>query len=384
MMLADHGAEVIKVEDTRIGDYARWIAPIGPGEDRSAAGATFLSTNRNKRSVRIDLKSAEGVAVFERLVGQADVIVESFRPGVMDRLGLGYDRLRELRPGVILCSISGYGQDGAYRHRAGHDINYTALTGVLDLGGERGGAPAIPAAQIADVGGGTFPAVTAILIALRHRDRTGDGQHLDVSMAHGALTWLTLEAAIGGLDGPAARGDTTLTGRYVSYRVYRCADGYVSFGALESQFWSAFCRGIDREDLLGCGYDQVGSATHRELELIFSGRTRAQWAAFADEHDCCLEPVLDLTEALGSDLVRERGMLLEPADGDAVRELGPSVRMSALPTDPRRRPAPGYGEHTREVLREAGIAEDEIEAAIATGAIAEWDPEAGPAEAPMP
>ena len=196
LLLADYGADVLKVEDTGGGDYVRWAPPLVDGAAPSAASALFLALNRNKRSIRIDLKSGAGREVLLALARSHDVVLESFRPGVLDRLGVGYDALRAANPGIVLCSITGYGQDGPLRDRAGHDMNYLGLIGMLGLGGDGPDAPPVlPAGQIADLGGGALMAAFGILAALRERDRSGEGQHVDVAMADGALSWLAFAAA---------------------------------------------------------------------------------------------------------------------------------------------------------------------------------------------
>ena len=374
LLLADFGAEVIKVEDTGLGDYLRWAPPYYEGGEDSARSALFLALNRNKSSVRIDLKQPEGRDVFLRLAREADVVLESFRPGVMDRLGVGYETLRAENPGLVYCAITGYGQDGPYRDRSGHDLNYLGLVGLLGLTGERGGAPVQAAGQIADIGGGALMGAFGILAALRERDRSGEGQLVDVSMADGSLSWLGLVAARSFADGAAPRrGDLELGGALVCYRPYACADGWVTLGALEPKFWAAWCRGVGREDLVERQFDAPGSATHAEVSKIFAQRTRGQWQAFASEHDCCLEPVLELDEALESDLVQAREMVVgidQPGVHEPVRLLGVPVKLDRTPGDAHRRPGPGLGEQTEEVLAAAGLSEEEIAALKERGAVA--------------
>jgi alpha-methylacyl-CoA racemase len=374
LLLADFGADVIKVEDTGAGDYVRWAPPHYEGAEHSASSALFLSLNRGKRSIRIDLKSAAGKDVLLRLVGTADVVLESFRPGVMDRLGVGYERLREQNPGLVYCAITGYGQDGPSRDRPGHDINYLGLNGVLGLTGEAGGPPVSAAAQIADLGGGALMAVAGILMALHERTRSGQGQLVDCSMFDGSLSFLAMLAGEMLADGSVPRrGELRLAGALVCYRPYRCADGYVTLGALEPKFWAEFCKGVGREDLLDHAFDPPGSDAHRAVCDVFAARTRAQWEEFASEHDCCLEPVLGLDEALEGDLVAAREMVVEldqPGAERPVRLLGAPFKLSRTPADPVSAPGPGLGEHTRQVLAEAGYPPEDIEALLESGAVA--------------
>jgi crotonobetainyl-CoA:carnitine CoA-transferase CaiB-like acyl-CoA transferase len=292
---------------------------------------------------------------------------------------VGYERLREENPGLVYCAISGYGQDGPLRDRVGHDTNYLALTGLLGLSGEPEGPPAQAAGQIADLGGGALMAAFGILAALRERERSGLGQLVDISMADGALSWLAMTAASRLAGGPKPeRGGTELAGGLACYRPYACRDGgHVALGALEPKFWQELCHGLDREDLLEAQFAPPGSEAHAELERVFLGRTREEWTAFAAEHPCCLEPVLDLDEALESELVRARGMVVEldqPGAHTPVRQLGSPVKMSRTPA---RAPAPGpaLGEHTSEVLAAAGYSEEEIAALEESGAVA--GPQAG-------
>ncbi|MDQ6841112.1 MAG: CoA transferase [Actinomycetota bacterium] len=374
LMLADFGADVIKVEDTGMGDYIRWSPPYYEGAHESARSALFLALNRGKRSIRLDLKHDRGQEVLLALARDADILIESFRPGVLDRLGVGYERLEQENPGLIYCAITGYGQDGPNRDRPGHDINYLALGGLLGLGGEADGPPVQAAAQIADVGGGALMAVMGILVALHERERSGRGQMVDCSMFDGALSWLAMVAAQTLAGGRSARrGELMLAGSLVCYRPYACVDGYVAFGALEPKFWSAFCRGVGRDDLLDHAFDAPGSDAHRELCEIFAGRTREQWREFASEHDCCLEPVYDLDEALETELVAAREMVVEidqPGAVQPVKLLGVPVKLSRTPGDPARGPGPALGEHSEAILREAGYSAQEIAELLGTGAVA--------------
>ncbi len=386
LLLADFGADVLKVEDTGMGDYIRWSPPYVDGADDSAKSALFLSLNRNKRSIRLDLKSDGGREALLRLVREFDVVLESFRPGVLDRLGVGYERMREQNPGIVYCAISGYGQTGPKREASGHDMNYLGLVGLLGLTGERRGEPVQAAGQIADLGGGALMAAFGILAALRERDGgpdkpgSGEGQVVDVSMADGALSWLAMVAAGYFADGTAPhRGELPLAGSLICYRPYECADGWVTLGALEPKFWQAWCRGVGREDLIEKQFERPGSEAHAEVQATFKTRARAEWEAFAREHDCCLEPVLDLDEALASDLVREREMVVEIAQPGAeqpVRQLGIPVKLTRTPGEHARLPGPTLGEHTVEALRAAGYSEAEVAELLRTGAAA------GPAEAP--
>jgi alpha-methylacyl-CoA racemase len=374
LLLADFGADVLKVEDTGMGDYVRWSPPYYEGAEETARGALFLALNRGKRSIRIDLKHERGREVLLRLVRDADVLLESFRPGVLDRLGVGYGRLREENPGLVYCAITGYGQDGPLRDRSGHDMNYLGLNGVLGLTGEQGGPPIQAAGQIADLGGGALMGALGILVALRERDRSGEGQFVDCSMFDGSLSWLAMLAADMFASGNVPRrGGLLLAGSITCYRPYACADGFVTLGALEPKFWAAFCRGVGREDLLEHAFDPPGSPAHEAVTAIFARRTREHWRQFASENDCCLEPVLGLDEALASELVAAREMVIEldqPGAERPVKLLGAPVKLSRTPADPTRAPGPSLGEHTDAVLTAAGFSAQEIADLHACAAVA--------------
>ncbi len=387
LLLADFGADVVKVEDTGMGDYIRWAPPFYEGAHKTAASALFLSLNRNKRSIRLDLKSEGGREALLRLVREYDVVLESFRPGVLDRLGVGYERMREENPGIVYCAISGYGQNGPKRDASGHDMNYLGLIGLLGLTGEHRGEPVQAAGQIADLGGGALMAAFGILAALRERDGggpagsrraggtgSGEGQLVDVSMTDGALSWLAMvAAAYFAEDMVPRRGDLPLAGSLICYRPYECADGWVSLGALEPKFWQAWCRGVGHEQLIAAQFEHPGSDAHAKVREIFKARTRAEWEAFAREHDCCLEPVLELDEALSSQLVREREMVVEieqPGAERPVRQLGVPVKLTRTPAAHARLPGPALGEHTAELLLAAGYSDEQVAELLASGAAA--------------
>jgi len=374
LLLSDFGADVIKVEDTGIGDYIRWSPPYYEGAGETARSALFLALNRGKRSIRLNLKTDGGRDALLALAREADVLLESFRPGVLDRLGVGYERLRCDNPGLVYCAISGYGQDGPNRGRSGHDMNYLGLNGLLGLTGDGDGPPVQASAQIADVGGGALMAAVGILVALRERERSGQGQLVDCSMFDGSLSWLAMLAAEMFATGTAPRrGDLGLAGRYNCYRPYPCADGHVTLGALEPKFWQAWCAGVGRPDLVPHAFDSPGSESHATVAAIFRERTRDQWTAFASEHDCCLEPVLGLDEALDSELVAARNMVVElaqPGVEGPVRLLGVPIKLSRTPGDATRAPGPELGEHTDEVLSAAGFPAADIAALHEQGAVA--------------
>ncbi|HZL48958.1 MAG TPA: CaiB/BaiF CoA-transferase family protein [Solirubrobacteraceae bacterium] len=401
LLLADFGADVLKVEDTGMGDYIRWSGGAGQqydGAHESAKSALFLSLNRNKRSIRLDLKTEPAREALLRLVREYDVVLESFRPGVLDRLGVGYERMREENPGLVYCAISGYGQTGPKREASGHDMNYLGLVGLLGLTGEQGGGgPIQSAGQIADLGGGALMAAFGIMAALHERDGapardgrpgragSGEGQVVDVSMADGALSWLAMVAAGYFAEGTVPRrGDLPLAGSLVCYRPYECADGWVTLGALEPKFWQAWCRGVGREDLIAKQFERPGSEAHVEVQEIFKARSRAEWEAFARKHDCCLEPVLELDEALASELVREREMVVEieqPGAERPVRQLGIPIKLGRTPGEHARLPGPALGEHTEEVLLAAGYTAAEVAELLQAGAVAGPTHPADPADA---
>ncbi|MHB1427564.1 MAG: CaiB/BaiF CoA transferase family protein [Rhodocyclaceae bacterium] len=364
--LADLGAEVIKIEDTGVGDYARTMGlGAAPGED----SFFFRVVNRNKRGMRLDLKQQAGVEVFLRLARDADVIVESFRPGVVDKLGVGYTAVREINPRIVYCAITGYGQDGPWRDRAGHDLNYIATSGVLDQIGTKDGAPAIPNLQIGDLLGGALTAVMGILAAVIGARATGAGRYVDV-----AMTDATFAHAYTGLLSVLARGQTLprgmddLNGGLPGYGLYRTQDSrYMAVGALEPKFWQVFCDAIGRPDLkpFGLARDADGARTRRELETLFASQPLAHWAAQFESVDCGVTPVLSFEEAMENPQLRARGMLPEI---DGLQQFAPPLKMSGLEFAVRS-PAPKVGADGTALLRAAGYGEADIEALRAQGVI---------------
>jgi alpha-methylacyl-CoA racemase len=366
LVLADLGADVVKLEDPQGGDYLRWMPPLA-GEQ----SGFFHAINRNKRSVALDLRRPEGAAAFLRLARGADVVLESFRPGVLERLGLGWEALHAANPRLVLCSISGYGQDGPYRERAGHDLDYAAIAGVLALNGpaER---PLPLGVQVADLAGGSWPAVAGILAALVRRGVTGEGAHVDVSMTEGALALLAMaHGAASARGAPLARAGEILNGGAACYDVYRTKDGrFVALAALEPKFFEAFCAAVGRPELADRHLDDGGRGPRAELEAIFASRTREEWTRFAGEHDVCVAPVLEGDEPRDDPQLRARGAFVEietPWEGRALPGVATPVRIRGVQAPLRA--APQLGEHTAAVLREAGFSEDELAALRASGVV---------------
>jgi alpha-methylacyl-CoA racemase len=361
LVLADLGAQVDKIEDLAGGDYIRGMPPhIG---DQSAI---FLALNRNKRSACLDLKKPAAREVFLKMVEAYDVVFEQFRPGVMERLGLSHATLRERNPRLVVCALTGYGQDGPLALRAGHDINYVSRAGVLGMMGPREAAPQVPGFQLADIGGGLW-SVLGILAALAERARTGVGSVVDVAMVEASMGFGI--AGLGQLFGgqPPKRGDEGLTGGLALYATYLTKDGKaMSLGALEPKFWSAFAAGVGLEVDLAALYPGPHQAALKEkLVGIFQGKTRAEWEAFAKEHDCCLEPVLEPEELRSDPHLAARGMFFELQSPWGPL---PQLRLPLTPRDREHSPPPRQGEHTDAILREAGIDAETIAALKRDGA----------------
>lgn len=375
LLLADLGAEIIKIEAPQGGDYARWFPPLG-----GRMSAVFAALNRDKRGVAIDLKKPEGAEVLRRLAASADVLIESFRPGVLDRLGVGYAALRAINPRLIYCAITGYGQTGPLAQRAGHDLNYLALAGLAGISGD-GADVAQPGFQAADLGGGALYGVVGILAALHQRHATGQGQLVDASMTDGVAGLGIMLHAKQHLSGQAiGPGTDELAGDRVCYRTWRCADGrWLAVGALEPKFWMKLCAAVGRPDLATDGLvtGKRKAVVEAELEALFASRSRDDWAALLAPHDVCVEPVLDLDEARASEHAAARGLFGthdHPAEGATFLHQypNPGLLPEAGPM-PAPRPAPGLGADTRAVLREAGYDDAAIDALIAAKAVVAAD-----------
>lgn len=368
LILADLGAEVIKIEDPHQGDYVRWSPPYVKNQS-----IFFLALNRNKKSVAIDLKSEKGKEVFLKLVEKSDVVVESFRPGVMEKMGLGYEILSKRNPKIIMCSISGYGRTGPYSDRAGHDINYLAISGFLDTTGVRDGPPVIPGGQIADISGSLY-SVIGILTALVERARTGKGRYIEIAMAEGAMSFLIMFICKFLKDGILpTRGKTHLSGEIVCYNIYETKDGrYLSLGALEPKFWQNFVKAIGREDLIEEGFSLAkdGEWGYEEVKKEIKKKTLTEWIEFLKNVDACAEPVNTVEEAINHPQFQERGMIFyveHPEEGRIPQMRTP---ISLPDVEVYRSHPPKWGEHTVEVLKNvANLSDEEIKSLIEEGVV---------------
>lgn len=369
MLLADMGADVIKVEEPGRGDYIRWWPPkVG----RNSGFHVVL--NRNKRSLTLNLKAEEGRNLFKRLVKDSDVVLEGYRPGVMRKLGLDYETLKRINPRIVYCAITGYGSEGSRARKAGHDVNYLALSGVLSYCG-CGGVPTLPGVQIADLGGGGLLAAFSIVTALLARERLGEGQFIDVSMTDGSFTWNCLRwgryIADGGEPLP---GDDTLNHGFACYNVYETRDGrFMSLGALEPQFWRIFCETVERPEWDRPDYFEPGphqKVLREDLAALFREKTQKEWVDCFAGRDCCCEPVMTLREVEDDPEMRARRMIVDLVHETwgAYRQLGIAPKFSLTPGSIRTH-APELGEHTGSLLREYGMSDDEIETLAKRGVV---------------
>jgi crotonobetainyl-CoA:carnitine CoA-transferase CaiB-like acyl-CoA transferase len=339
-ILVDLGAEVIKVEEPSGGDYLRHMPPhLDDG-----TCVLFHALNRGKKSVCLDLKRAADVTHFEKLIDSADVVVESFRPGVLEKLGLAPGDLLARHPRLVVCSISGYAQEGAYRLKAGHDVNYLARAGALGMMSE----PTLLPIQVADLAGGAQPAVMSILAALLGRGKSGKGALLDVSMTHqvaGLLASSYARAQAG--ERPLGDGHDVLVGRVPCYAIYPCRDGFMSVGSLEPKFWQGLCAALEMPALVDRGMDPFadGDDVRAQLTAKFRAKTRAEWTEVFAKHDVCVEAVRTPEEAIASgdfatvDVVVHGATVTLPVPAIAIEGVTPSTTR-----------APSLGEHTDAIL----------------------------------
>ncbi|MBW1772464.1 MAG: CoA transferase [Deltaproteobacteria bacterium] len=369
MLLGDLGAEVLKIEEPLQGDYGRWA-----DSSRTRESLAFVMANRNKRSMKLNLKDTRGKEIFEKLVPHHDVLIESFRPGVMARLGLGYETLRSLKSDIIYCSATGYGQEGPYAEKAGHDINYLSYSGILSGTGAHTGRPVIPGIPFGDMaGGGVFTAL-AILAAILGRERSGKGQYIDVAQTDvlTSLNLLNLAEALSTRKGQQAR-PYDLKGGTLCYNTFKTKDGkFVALGALEPKFWVNFCRVVGKEEWISnhlVPYQEGGRITE-DLKILFAGKTQAEWVELLGREDTCFTPVLTPEETLEDPHLRDRGTITEMIDPErgTTPQIGfPSKFSEALHF--KRSPPPFFGQHTRAILTSLGYSPSAIEKLAAEGVI---------------
>ena len=358
LMLADLGADVLKIEEPNKGDYMRWMPPVLKKEN-----AIFLMANRNKKSMTLNLREEKGKEILRQLVKEHDVLFESFRPGVMKRLGVGYDNLKEINPGLIFCSSTGYGQDGPYKDRPGHDMNYISVAGILEATGRHTGAPVIPGVPVADMTIGIFSAFT-ILAGILARERTGKGQHIDVSMTDCMVSYNMINIAniIMSQQFPGLSLD--ITGGLPCYSVFKTKDDkFISLGNIEDKFWINTLKLIGREDLkeyqFATGEDQ--QKTLDELQKVFLSKTREEWLDLFEGKDICYAPVNNSEDLMNDPHVKHREMLLEtehPVEGKFTT-VGFPFKFSETPAK-MRTPSPTLGQHTDETLKSMGYKDEDI------------------------
>ena len=348
MLLADFGAEVIKIEEPGRGDYARSFPPF-----LKDFGYWHLQLNRNKKSVVLDLKSDADRKVFLELAKTADVVVESYRPGVLKKLGIDYETVSKINPKIIYCALTGYGKNGPLAKQADHDIGYVSLAGITNMSGDAGGKPAIPGVLMADMNS-AMAAGMSILIALRHAQMTGQGQEIDISLYNVAMTLMPGAASLYfGSGFVAERGNNWLTGMYANYNIYKTKDNrYVSVGCLEKKFWTNLCTALQRADLIDLIDDEENHPYLKEqLALEFEKRTMTEWEAYLKGKDTCVTPVLNFAEACGAEQTSANEMVLTVNDEELgeYKQIGFALKMSKTPAQLSKR-APRLGEDTEEIL----------------------------------
>ena len=351
---------------TLLADLGMDVLVIANPTDPFGVGIPFLG--RNKRSMTLNLKRDAGREIFLRLAADADVVLEGFRPGVMQRLGLDYAALSAHNPRLIYCAISGYGQDGPYRDRVGHDVNYLGYAGVLNFIGPADGPPVIPGVQIADIGAGSVMAALGILAAVIARQQTGRGQLVDIAMMDGAVMWNVYHLLLHTLGQDPQRGTAQLTGRYACYAVYETRDHrYVTVGAYEPHFWATLCRHFDRPDLVDRQWDE---GAREEILAFFRAafrqKTLAEWMTELGDQDICFGPVNEIDDVYRDPQVRHRRMFTESANGPPL--LGNPIKLSDTPPA-LRTPPPLFGQHTEAVLRTLGYDDRQIAALRKEGVV---------------
>ncbi len=361
MILGDLGAEVLKIEEPREGDYGRW------GDlERTYESVSFTMANRNKKSIKLNLKSEKGKEIFKSLGADYDVIIESFRPGVMNRLGVGYKDICKVKPDIIYCSTTGYGQTGPYKKKAGHDVNYLSYSGILADTGAHTGRPVIPGIPFGDMAGGGIFTALAVMSALLEKTRTGKGQYIDVAQADvlASLNILGFAEYLAKKEGKLSR-PFNIRGASLCYNTFKTSDNkFIALGAIEDKFWLNFCKAVDRKDLIAehsAAYDE-GSPITIELINIFARKTQKEWIDILDNVDTCFAPVLSPDDALENQHLKEREMITtmdDPKRGEIIQVGFPAKFSEGL--NYKRSPVPYFGEHTEEVLTGLGYTLKQIQ-----------------------
>ena len=369
MMMADMGAAVIKIERPESPDYIRYFPPSF-GND----SAYYLSLNRSKKSLAVDYKTDEGMAIILKLVATVDVLIEQFRPGVMELLGLGYEQLKAINPKLVYVSITGYGQTGPYAQKAGHDLNYIGYSGLLAVIGQKGGKPTIPGGQVADVAAGSYMALNGCLAALYAAEKTSKGQHVDVAMMDCVMPIASLPIGQYFATGESVvRGDIYLSGKLANYNVYECADGkHMALGALEPKFWELFCDIVNQPEWKPKTLAQGEELEQLKMEVtaLFKSKPQAEWIALGKEYDCCLSPILEIHELENDPQIAHRQMLVkvETEDGAGLNTVGIPIKFSGTPAA-LSNPAPALGKDNKTILEGLGYDASQIDELKAKGIV---------------